>query len=81
MKCVVAGCIETSGGKPGEEKWVELVGALIGLCLIGWGIMTLSTAGESCGSHKMSGGDRCTTITGNHSSSTRSQGEQAVNGN
>lgn len=60
-----------------KGKVVELLGALLGLCLIGWGIMTLSTAGESCGSHSMSKGDRCTTITGNHSSSTRSQDEQA----
>ncbi|WP_396911755.1 hypothetical protein [Mycolicibacterium sp.] len=60
-----------------KGKVVELVGALIGLCVIGWGIVTMSTAGESCGSHSMSDGDRCTTITGNHSSSTRSQDEQA----
>lgn len=60
-----------------KGKIVELVGALVGLCLIGWGIATMSTAGESCGSHSMSAGDRCTTVTGNHSSSTRSQSEQA----
>ncbi len=60
-----------------KGKVIELVGALIGLCVIGWGITTMSTAGQSCGSHSMSDGDRCTTITGNHSSTTRSQDEQA----
>lgn len=57
-------------------KLIELLGALLGLCLIGWGVLTMSTAGESCGPHGMRAGDQCTTITGNHSSSTRSQDEQ-----
>lgn len=59
-----------------KNKVISALAVLAGLCFIGWGLLSLSSADDTCVPHGLRKGDTCTIIGGNHSSVTRTKDEQ-----